>query len=105
MGGSEQIEERGGETETFANLPELTALAAKWSAARLADIWRSIPGVQPVQRFTNRQVATTRIWNALQRLGPSSDEKTGRVVAKRSRVAKKAPGGAQKREGAARRQR
>jgi len=97
MGGSEQIEESGGETETFGNLQELTALAAKWSAARLVEIWRSIPGVQPVRRFTNRQVATTRIWKALQRLAPSGDEKTGRVATKRPRVARKAPRAARKR--------
>ena len=99
MGGSEQIEESGGETETFGNLQELTALAAKWSAARLVEIWRSIPGVQPVRRFTNRQVATTRIWNALQRRGPRDDEKTGRGAAKRPRVARKAPRAARKERG------
>ena len=101
LGGSEQIEESGGKTETFGNLQELTALAEKWSAARLVEIWRSMPGVQPVQRFTNRQVATTRIWKALQRLAPSGDEKTGRVVTKRSRVARKAPRAARKERGGA----
>ena len=57
--------------------------------------------MQPVRRFTNRQVATTRIWNALQRLEPSGDEKTGRVVTKRSRVARKAPRAARKERGGA----
>ena len=38
MGGSEQIEESGGETETFGNLQELTALAAKWSTAAGRDL-------------------------------------------------------------------
>ena len=76
-------------------------MAEKWSAARLVEIWSSLPGVQPVQRFTNRQVATTRIWKALQRLAPSGDEKTGRVVTKRSRVARKAPRAARKERGGA----
>jgi len=33
--------------------------------------------VQPVHRFTNRQVATTRISKALQRLAPSGDAEKG----------------------------
>jgi len=99
MGGSEQIEERGGETETFGNLQELTALAEKWSAARLVEIWSSLPGVQPVRRFTNRQVATTRIWNALQRLEPSGEAETGRAAAKRPAVARKVPRAARKERG------
>jgi hypothetical protein len=99
MGGSEQIEESGGETETFGNLQELTALAEKWSAGRLVEIWSSLPGVQPVRRFTNRQVATTRIWKALQRRGSSGDAETGRAAAKRPRVAKKVPRAARKERG------
>ena len=38
LGGSEQIEESGGETETFGNLQELTALAEKWSGAAGRDL-------------------------------------------------------------------
>ena len=99
MGGSEQIEERGGESKTFGSLQELTALAAKWSAARLVEICSSLPGVQPVRRFTNRQVATTRIWNALQRLEPSGEAETGRAAAKRPAVARKVPRAARKERG------
>jgi hypothetical protein len=86
VGASEQIEESGAETETFSSVQELTALAEKWSAARLVEIWSSLPGVQPVQRFTNRQVATTRIWKALQRLAPSGEAETGPVAVKRPSV-------------------
>ena len=95
---SEQMEESGGETETFGNLQELTALAEKWSAARLVKIWSCLPGVQPVQRFTNRQVATTRIWKALRRLEPDSGG-TRRVAAKRASEARKAPRAARKERG------
>ena len=63
-------------------------MAEKWSAARLVEIWSSLPGVQPVQRFTNRQVATTRIWKALQCLAPSGDAETEPVAAKRLSAAK-----------------
>jgi hypothetical protein len=36
---------------------------------RLVEIWNSLPGVKPVIRFTNRKVATERIWKAIQGLG------------------------------------
>ena len=96
---SEQIEESGGEGETFSSVQELMALAEKWSAARLVEIWSSLPGVQPVQRFTNRQVATTRIWKALQRLAPSGEAEMGRVAVKRPSVGRKAPPAARKQRG------
>ena len=41
LGASEQIEESGGETETFGNVQDLTALAEKWSAARLVSAIKS----------------------------------------------------------------
>ena len=36
---------------------------------RLIEIWNSLPGVKPVTKFTNRKVATERIWKAIQNLG------------------------------------
>jgi len=36
---------------------------------RLLDIWNSLPGVKPVTKFTDRKVATQRIWKAIQSLG------------------------------------
>jgi hypothetical protein len=60
-------------TETFSNLKELTALAEKWPGARLVEIWNSVPGVRSVERFTNRQVALSRIWKAIQHLQPTGD--------------------------------
>ncbi|MBZ5623510.1 MAG: tyrosine-type recombinase/integrase [Acidobacteriia bacterium] len=36
---------------------------------RLVEIWNSLPGVKPVTRFTNRKVATERIWKAIAQLG------------------------------------
>ena len=36
---------------------------------RLIEIWNSLPGVKPVTKFTNRKVATERIWKAIQSLG------------------------------------
>jgi hypothetical protein len=71
LASSQQIEEREEGTETFSNPQELAALAAKWPGARLVEIWNSLPGVEPVERFTSRQVAATRIWKAIQHLQPS----------------------------------
>src|SRR2546428_10350643 len=68
---SEQIEESGGETEIFTNQQELAHAAGKWAAARLVTIWNSLPGAEPVQRVTSRQVAVTRILKAIQGLAPA----------------------------------
>jgi uncharacterized protein DUF3489 len=43
LGPSQQIEKSGGENETFGNLQELTALAEKWSVARLVEILEQVP--------------------------------------------------------------
>jgi len=63
----------GGVGETFTNAQELATLAAKWPAARLLEIWNGLPGIEPVQRFASRLVATARIWKAVQRLVPVAD--------------------------------
>jgi hypothetical protein len=36
----------------------------------LVEIWNSLPGVVPVQKFTSRLVAVQRIWKAIQSLKP-----------------------------------
>ena len=42
---------------------------------RLVEIWNSLPGVKPVTKFTNRKVATERIWKAIQGLArPAAPE-------------------------------
>lgn len=50
---SKEVEGNGADTETFRTPQELAALAAKWPVARLVEIWNSLPGVEPVQRFTS----------------------------------------------------
>src|SRR6266446_8847135 len=52
--------------EQFTSEKELAQLAADWPGSRLVDIWNRIPGLTPVKRFTNRAVATARIWRALE---------------------------------------
>ena len=61
--------------ETFSTPQELAALAKNWPGSRLIEIWNSLPGVEPVRRFTSRQVATTRIWDAIQHLQTGRTEK------------------------------
>jgi hypothetical protein len=58
------------EYETFATQAELGALAEKWPSARLVEIWNSLPGVEPVKRFTSRAIAIGRVWKAIQHLQP-----------------------------------
>src|ERR1019366_4748028 len=54
--------------ERFRNEAALSKLAANWPAARLVDIWNSLPGASPVKKFKDRATAVSRIWKALQSL-------------------------------------
>jgi len=60
--------------EYFGSSQELAKLAASWPALRPVEIWNSFAGIapfaelKPVKRFTNRKVAVTRIWEAVQTL-------------------------------------
>ena len=93
----EQIDESAGETETFRSRQELAALAEKWPATRLVEIWSGLPGVQPVERFTSRQVAVTRVWKAIQSLEPGDAAQAPRAAAKKPAARKKAPPAARNR--------
>ena len=59
-----QIEGDGEGTEIFSSDEELTALATNWPGARLVEIWNSLPGVEPVERFTSQQVAEHKLRRA-----------------------------------------
>jgi hypothetical protein len=86
---SEKIEKREG-TETFSSPHELSVLAAKWPGARLVEVWNSLPGVEPVERFTSRQKAATRIWKAIQNLQPGGARKRAvpRTVSARNKASR-----------------
>jgi hypothetical protein len=90
FGSSEDIEGNGEGTETFSSAEELASLATKWPGARLVEIWNSLPGVEPVERFTSRQVAVTRIWKAIQHLQPAGVACRRRAAAKKGSAQKKA---------------
>ena len=55
--------------ERFRNETGLAKLAADWPAARLVDIWNSLPGATRVNKFTSKKAAIARIWKAIQSLG------------------------------------
>jgi hypothetical protein len=57
------------DTERFSNEAALAKLAADWPAARLVEIWNSLPGETPVRKFKDRATAVARIWKAIQSLG------------------------------------
>jgi hypothetical protein len=50
----------------FRTHAELAALSANWPGSRLLEIWNGLPNITPVKKFTNRQTAVRRIWDALQ---------------------------------------
>jgi hypothetical protein len=72
------------DAERFGSEAALAKLAANWPAARLAEIWNSLPGTTPVRRFKNRGTGASRIWKVIQRLGgavPAEADRQPEVVA------------------------
>jgi hypothetical protein len=70
-------------TGVFANEVQFADLIGP-NPKRLVEIWNSLPGVKPVTKFTNRKVATERIWKAIQGLGevaPAVPASEPRVIA------------------------
>jgi hypothetical protein len=79
-----EIQESEEETVTFTNQEEFAALANKWAGGRLVEIWNSLPGVQPVERFTSRSAAVGRIWRVIQHLKPDPGAHRQHVRLKKS---------------------
>jgi hypothetical protein len=76
--------------QRFTSEKELAELAADWPGARLIEVWNSFAGVapfdglKPVKKFTSRQIAVRRIWQAVARLssaGTPAEEKPEKVSA------------------------
>ncbi len=55
--------------ERFTTAAAFAEMAARWPAARLVEIWNSLPGATAITKFQDRKTAVTRIWNAIQTLG------------------------------------
>ena len=54
----------------FTTQEQLAGLIGK-DGKRLVEIWNSLTGVTPVQKFTSNEVGAPRIWDAIQGLGDS----------------------------------
>jgi hypothetical protein len=65
--------------QQVTSLEEWRALASAWPLKRLVAIWNDLPGVPPVQKFTNREIALERIWRSVHggegRQNPSREQK------------------------------
>ena len=55
---------------SFRSKKELEELAKRWPIARLVSVWNGMAGAPPVRKFASRQIATARIWEAIQKLAP-----------------------------------
>jgi len=56
------------------------------------EIWNGLAGVQPVQKFTSRKTAVTRIWKAIQRLGQDGVMQSATAQAQKPKAKKAAAG-------------
>ena len=61
---AEQVSEEAANGR-FENQEELDKLVQSWPSARLVAIWNSLPGVEPVRKFRDRNTAVRRIWEAV----------------------------------------
>jgi Protein of unknown function (DUF3489) len=66
--GSVKEAEAVAESERFGTEAALAKLAANWPAARLIEIYNSLPGATEVKKFKDRATAVSRIWKAVQTL-------------------------------------
>jgi hypothetical protein len=83
----------------FSSEKDLAKLAADWPSSRLIEIWNSFAGVtpfddlKPVKKFSSRESAERRIWEAVARLahlvapGPTAAQQS-RAKAKPPKIAK-----------------
>ena len=81
------------DAERFSSPKELTRLAEKWPATRLVEIWNTLPGVNPVKKFTSRKTAVLRIWSAIQHLDPNGGKQPPGVAPKKARRSRQADSG------------
>jgi hypothetical protein len=62
----------------------LSTLVANWPMARLVELWNSLPGVTPVNKFKDRTTAIARIWKAIQSLevaAPAAEPEKPELIA------------------------
>jgi hypothetical protein len=69
---------------TFETEQELHEVAGPWPMKRLIQVWNSLPGVRPVEKFENRTIAISRIWRAIQPEAERNRESVARPTHSRS---------------------
>jgi len=80
-----------GESPSFSNAKELAKLTSDWPLSRLIATWNSFAGVapfddlKPVKKFTSRQTAVARLWQAVTRLSPDVAPPAARVATVRTK--------------------
>jgi hypothetical protein len=89
-GSTEELGEPKEGVQSFANEEELARLAAGWPGSRLVEIWNGLVGVPPVQKFTSRKTAVTRIWKAIQGLGQGDVKRSATAGLEKPRATKAA---------------
>ena len=83
FGSKEEAASNDATASVFTGQKELAKLAADWPITRLVETWNSFAGVapfdhlKPVKKFTDRNSAVNRIWQAIQKLAPAEEEATG----------------------------
>jgi Protein of unknown function (DUF3489) len=78
--------------ERFRTEAQLAKLAAGWPAARLVEIWNSLPGETEVKKFKDRATAVSRIWKVIQSLSNAAPAAEETAPAEETPAAEVAPG-------------
>jgi hypothetical protein len=66
--------------QLFASHKDLAKVTADWPTSRLVETWNGFAGtpgfdgLKPVKKFTDRKVAISRIWQAIQKLAPAAEQ-------------------------------
>ena len=69
----------GPEAQSFTSHKEFAKLGSDWPLTRLVETWNRFAGVvpwddlKPVKKFTSRDTAVRRIWQAVQKIAPQAE--------------------------------
>src|SRR3954453_16385172 len=63
---TDKVDRANAEEAVVTTKDEWAAIAGAWPLKRLVEIWNSLPGVTPVEKFTSRQIALERIWRTVE---------------------------------------
>ena len=65
----------------FSSEAELRRLLREWPLRGLVELWNRLPGVRPVTKFENREIAIARLWRTIQPRDESVDTGTRKGAA------------------------